>query len=381
MQNRITEIPQIHFTDSAFSVLYDVVDDPYFLDRDAEIIYEALRRRLRAVPFCDYLKRFLYKAAEMTAPFREVPLEDFRRILSESFRETLTPVSFDSVTAKPATLFKNWLTQKSVRRDVVLLLGFGLRMREEEVNEMLVKALHERALSPADPRELICWYCYRKGYPFPRFTAFWELYGTLEKEKDLPSSLAGEDAELMKYLLQVKQGGDPSRRAAKLRETFDNLFARSQTVAAALMNAEGKGEKTPASVTEADLEKILCAAIPRDSHGNLSPAKKSLLCALFAGKSPSRQRMGRVRAGKEAPDRFDLITLSFFLASQKRGERKKRYMDFLEETNGLLDACGFGPLYVANPYECFILMCILSEDPLATYSDVWELSYNDEEKS
>ena len=34
-----------------------------------------------------------------------------------------------------------------------------------------------------------------------------------------------------------------------------------------------------------------------------------------------------------------------------------------------------GPLYIANPYECFILMCLLSEDPLGTYSDVLEVSY------
>ena len=41
----------------------------------------------------------------------------------------------------------------------------------------------------------------------------------------------------------------------------------------------------------------------------------------------------------------------------------------------LLAACGYGGLYVATPYECFILMCILSEDPLSTYCDVWEMSY------
>ena len=37
-----------------------------------------------------------------------------------------------------------------------------------------------------------------------------------------------------------------------------------------------------------------------------------------------------------------------------------------------------GELYVANPYECFILMCILSDDPLGTYADVWEMAYDTE---
>ena len=29
----------------------------------------------------------------------------------------------------------------------------------------------------------------------------------------------------------------------------------------------------------------------------------------------------------------------------------------------------------ANPYEAFILMCLLTEMPLLTYYDVWEKSY------
>ena len=49
--------------------------------------------------------------------------------------------------------------------------------------------------------------------------------------------------------------------------------------------------------------------------------------------------------------------------------------DFIHTTNRMLERCGMGPLYIANPYECFILMCLLSEDPLGTYSDVLEVSY------
>lgn len=375
MQNRITDIPQINFTDSAFSVLYDVVDDPYFMDRDADLIYKALRKKLRAVPFCDYLKRFLYKTAGMTEPFREVPLETFRRMLSDAFRENGAPVSFEPTTVKSSILFKNWLSQKSVRREVALLLGFGLKMSEEEVNEMLVKSLREGTLDPADPEELICWYCYRHRYPYARFLQFKELYGSLRTKREVPKTLAGEDAELLKYLLEAKQKSAATRRAALVRKTFDSLFARAQVTAAGILSNAGEGEIEPAGITEADLEKILCSAIPRDRHGNLSPVKRSLLCELFAGKSPSRQRLGRVRSGREKPDRFDLITLSFFVASQETGDRKQRYSDFLAETNGLLEQCGFGPLYVANPYECFVLMCVLSEDPLTTYCDVWELSY------
>ena len=107
MQNRITDIPQINFTDSAFSVFYDVVDDPYFMDRDADMIYLALRKKLRAVPFCDYLKRYLYKNAALTEPFREVDGEVYRRILAQAFRDNGAPISFTPTTVKSSTLFRN----------------------------------------------------------------------------------------------------------------------------------------------------------------------------------------------------------------------------------------------------------------------------------
>ena len=40
------------------------------------------------------------------------------------------------------------------------------------------------------------------------------------------------------------------------------------------------------------------------------------------------------------------------------------------------EGCFLGELYISNPYECFVLMCILSEDPLGPYADVWEKSYD-----
>ena len=51
-------------------------------------------------------------------------------------------------------------------------------------------------------------------------------------------------------------------------------------------------------------------------------------------------------------------------------------MQFLNTTNEILEKCGMGELYVSNPYECFVLVCILSDDPLGTYADVWEMSYD-----
>ena len=55
-------------------------------------------------------------------------------------------------------------------------------------------------------------------------------------------------------------------------------------------------------------------------------------------------------------------------------------MTYLDRMNGLLTGCGMQAVYPANPYEAFILMCLLTEMPLLTYYDVWEKSYEDVEQ-
>ncbi len=100
----------------------------------------------------------------------------------------------------------------------------------------------------------------------------------------------------------------------------------------------------------------------------------------FAGKRFSRQRIHGILKGETEVNRFDLITLNFFVFSQKTEEYKSAeslYGSFIDSTNEILEKCFLGPLYIANPYECFILMCLLSGDPLGTYADVWELSYQE----
>ena len=43
--------------------------------------------------------------------------------------------------------------------------------------------------------------------------------------------------------------------------------------------------------------------------------------------------------------------------------------------NEILKNCGMAAIYPVNPYESFILMALLSQDPFVVYSEVLELSY------
>ena len=54
----------------------------------------------------------------------------------------------------------------------------------------------------------------------------------------------------------------------------------------------------------------------------------------------------------------------------------------MEDMNETLLRCYMGEINITNPYEAFILMCLLTDWPMAAFSEVWEYSYqNDEEAS
>ncbi len=418
-----------NYTDRGWNAIYDTVDNDYFKEKDAELIYESLEKQLKPVPFGKYLKRYIREKTGITEagpdPFS---LKDYQTIIMDAFRDHQTPASFTPTTAKLSALCKNWLTQQNVKRQVVLLLGFGLGMSPDDVNMLLVKGLHEPVMNQQDPFEMICAYCYDHRYGYYKFEQLWAMYEKMQPET-LDMKLiyeaqpvgrqesvwaAHDDAQLMARLLSMKSSGGTSRAADTAYQMFMTLYDQARELIVAQYNQESRNETeiqvrelrerlnrndrlyeedrqeklrqakagtkvwTKEDITESDLEHILCSSIPLDRHGNLTPAKMSSLFSQFEGKRFSRKHLNDILHRRVDVERFDLITVNFLIHAEtvdREPNANKRYNTFIEQTNTILQACGMGPVYVANPYECFVLMCILSVSPLETYADVMEMSY------
>ena len=388
------------FTNIALNAMYETVDSQSFRDQDANLIYETLKNKLRFISFGDYLKRYIYKNAGFSTSFEDVPLKCYQQVIRDSFSDNDTPKSFTPTSTRLSALSKNWLTQQTVKRSVVFLLGFGLSMSVEDVNDFLTKALRERGINPKDPFEVICWYCYKMGYGYLKFEKLWQTFCEMPGHPCTGERIFGDmtvgardamysiedDSSLLMFVSGLKAPDNRSCLSLTLRKSFDELYLEAREVTAGIYNRAGtrqnrKNRKevyTAEDITENDLERIISSAIPVDGNGNLLPGRASALNAQFAGKRFSRQHISDILAGRSEVTRFDLITLIFFTYSQKVDEipdAKKRLMAFVERTNAVLEQCSMGQLYVTNPYECFVLMCMLTESPLGTYADVWEKAY------
>ena len=221
------------------------------------------------------------------------------------------------------------------------------------------------------------------------------------------------EKDLYGYLAALPAPGGTKRQSVSARACFDRLYSDARKQVAAILTASDmdhadmnagrmadmlsrderlydyekveriREEKkrystyTEADVGPADIESVILSAVPRDRNGNLVSLKNSSLENQFLGKRLSRQRLTEIISGNSPITRYDLLTLLFFNVSQTGGnKRKERYLAFVDTANRMLDDCNMGPVYVTNPYECFLLMCLLSEDPLGTYADVWEMSYS-----
>lgn len=419
----------VQFTEIAWESFYDSVDSTAFPEQDTDVIYESLSKNLDAVPFCDYLKRFLHTRMGLSGDYTQTPVEVYQKYICEQFQINSTPASFDSKTTRLGTMAKNWLTQQTVKRSVVFLLGFGLSMSEDDVNNFLEKALHESCINPKDPFETVCWYCLQHGLGFDEYQRIWEKYlklpaltydeldHILESKTVLVRShlfTVKTEEDLMYYLSVLKRDKKNSRMSVSASMNFNELYNKARLLVANLKNQmedetfsremyaykqtlsrdprlsdeeicariskkqASRHYYTPKDITEGDIEKVICSAVPTDKHGNLVPAKTSSLNRAFYGKRFSRQHIHDVLNGRIEIDRFDLITLNFFIYSQSGDvyiNNLSRFNAFMESTNWILAECSMGELYVTNPYESFVLMCMLTDEPLTTYADVLELSY------
>ncbi len=370
------------YTLKARENIIHTVETEDFVSMDAETIFRVLLGSIREIPFREYLKRYLYLNAEMQGPFSAVDTEEYRDIIVSSFRDSCTPCSFGPGTTRLPRAAANWLTRDEVSRDSVLLMGFGLYMTEKDVDAFLTRALHGRRADPDDPREAICLYCLRHGYRFAKYQQLINLYGQMDGQADrrlieknhpadrpLSQIVIKEDTELLDRLVRLRGHGDTAlkRRTA---ETFSELYIR---VRERLRSQGPLSQATPRS-----LERIFSAGIPTGAHGNLIPERKALSSLKFARRRISRQRLHRLLKGQQAPDRYDLLTLLFFLLGERdrdQEDRKGALKTFTDAADEMLARCGFGSIYPADPFDAFLILCTLTCDPPGTYSDVMENAY------
>lgn len=417
-----SETSELNFTHDTNDFLDGLIPNPnedeidpkkiedYLYEDSAEKIYVFLTEKFCHHGFGDYLKRYIYREAKMKGSFNSIPNEEYQNIIICHFRDNLTDFSFYPTKAHSKEVSLNWLKRKVVSRETVLLLGFGLNMSLEDICNLLHKGLHEPLLDPKEPLEATCQYCYRKKYPFPRFKKIWEQFdpdhpsviisgssmdSTAKYQEELDS--IDNDEDLLAYLYNLPLFKGTKRQSLTARKQFDQLYENIQKN---LLKRSQKDEVKEAGLfkeqhdigssfsdeqkmdSNAEIENVLYAFVPKTEKMNLAPLQKSTLKDLFYEKRLNRQRIGQIQKGSIPISRFDLITMCFLDYDLRRDNQAniidEHYQAFIDETNAVLEKCNMEKLYVGNPYECFIMLCMQTESPIEVYSEIWGMSYEEQ---
>lgn len=417
----------LDFTIKREDAFYGAAELEDFKTQEAKVIFNFIKENMYLIPFGDYLKRYIYYKLNLTGDYREIDISVYQKYIVDSFKETETPPSFETTSSKISALAKNWLSQTVVSRKTVFLLGFGLRMTVDEVSGFLKKAIQEGDFYFKNPFEIICWYCYKNGFGFSKMQELMKSYEleiknyetTLLNEETMGIRRDFQKANSNRELLDLLKSHHLSIGQAysfTAKKQFDFLYGECKKIIADYKQAEenwefenelydfehawirkpylGSEKKksllkkfkekhkqiSDKDVSESEVEKFLCSGTPIDKKGNLTKISVSSLSANFSKKRMSRQHINDIMSGKVSVDRFDLITLNFFIVAHNNIYEKSinRWWAFVDETNKMLDLCSMGELYIANPYDCFLQMCMLTDDPLSTYDSVIEKSYDND---
>ena len=366
-----------------------IINSTQFEEMASETILKYLQDQMEIVSFGDHLKRFIYEKTGMPDNFRDVPEDYYVAYISDSFAMNRAPHAFTPVKTRWHNIIKRWIRADSVKRDTVFLLGFGLNMTDKEVSSFLTKVIKEQDFRFSDPRETVFWYCYHHGLPYSKALELLPYY----EHPEPPEEDAGSDefwsciqgnalkiylsnpCKIKGYLAYLQHCG-PQEDAAY--HEFDKLYERA-VAAARKLTREGNPhpEKAEKLTGAYDIESILCSGTPRTDSKNLTPVTRSTLSRQFEKKRMSRQHLSRLLRREAPVERYDIITLLFlvYTVSVEPEWPTSRYMLFIDEANEILRSCSMMEIYPVNPYESFVLMCLLTEEPLAVYNDVWEMSY------
>lgn len=395
--NREQTLNPSDFTKIGQSRLARLIEEGLSEDDDSDMIYDCLKNNMQMVSFGDYLRRYIFERLGRKGDYNEISIHEYRKILMESFRETYTPRSFHKTTTRFSTLAEGWLTKPSVSRETVFLLGFGLNMSLDDVSRFLTDALKEQDFNTYDPREVIFWYCLQNHKGAGDAIHYLEEYDRTDyaedhREADPDSSLVirekvfrmknEEDLKAgLRYLLSENRSYPFSRTCL---QAFKELYEEARMHAWASENDtfDNKQQKKLADFSHAEFEKMLYAGIASDKSGNLRKASASDLQKYLSQKRLSRQRISQILSGKTRVSRYDLMTLVFYNISMECDpdtRREERFNAFVSSVNTVMDRCHMGRLNIANPYESFLLMCMLTNGPLIAFGDVWDFSYENDQ--
>lgn len=322
-----------------------------------------------------------------------------------------------AATTKLGSNLKRWLDSPvtKISRETCFLFCFGLNMDEESASYML-EVLRQPDFNPRDYQEAIYYYCLRNNKQYAGVLEWLQVYEKLECKEGLynPNTMVlrnkleavaemATEQEFREYLRMLKSIPANNRRSetrAKVfrRDYWDVFYILSQEKIDSverdfkyLRDSISKG-KSFAQVNNTlyldeeykfdEFEKCLLSVPvePVKAPEALKEMVKEEVIIFPSFTAGSLEHMAGGERGTEI-SREDILMMIFLHCTSSMGEDfaeegeydyAKRKADFQYEANLRLEKCGFGYLYLLNPFELLLVSCLLQPKPMEYFLALWK---------
>lgn len=384
---------------------------------DAEISEDILLERLAKIEkhnFWEYIKKWIYSVnselADENSEFNLIPDEKYRKVASKSFNNNEMKAQWDSI--------RHSLGRDSTERKTVIYYMFGLNMSVDDAELLLKKGLGQRGFNVRSPYEVIVYFCLKNNMKFSKVDEYLTRYvdeclntnsiinDNQERDtqvfKDEFSKICSEE-ELFEYLSRLTDGnrkrgvltGEKYSKADVINETYYNehilqTYTRLlETYKQHLNKAMVREEVMVGNRVEEKVGRDTTNNVLNNMVGNVdSNLLKQCLdggyldtWADFSYELTNDRISGRIK-GDYYVTREDIVTLCFLNYvmvleaddSIDNLSKTEIYDGFTESVNITLESLGMQPIYLPNPFDMFIAICLYSFSPLETFFNTLDLA-------
>ena len=359
-------------------------------------------------------------------------IKDIQQIFKENGMKGVGTLQFGGSTRLTPSNLKRWMGMPcyQVSRELVFLFGFGFNMFAEQVEELLTKVIGQAGFDFRSAQETIYYWCLKQNRGYSGLREWQEKYMEIQEEaeeqkesgiyeekeecaggartryyKEKAVRITDEDG-FKEYLRELERIRRDTRNRITARETLNivvNILwyelskeRRGETKWLELLieqkeaegDAQNRTKRTQRDIRtmqkywrEVSLEPLIQSIWQEEDPVAISEKSRklaSLLPDMWKKRSLQDKLNGESRVRKE-----DILT-GVFLTYAHQLEKQMPYMSgeekdymvrvetYVEDVNTYLEQCGMGEFYIVQPYEIFLVLCLLYDKPYSFFLSVWK---------
>lgn len=377
----------------------------------AKGIFDIISRHITKAGFGKYLLNYIIKQypdlnERDTGFIIKICSEKFRKnglINRESIFDRKKVTITDGLLRKQ---LRNWLGSVTPSRENIFLLAFALEISCGDLSDLLTKGLGDKDINYKSPAETAAYSSLKrgKGYAY----ALWLINEAekllSEKAPERKNILTesyrsayeklGTENELIKYIAGLISERNDPRASVSIHECYRKLINGIAEYAVldkkvSVANETGIKISSGDGVPFGTIERYIYYYVPvrtgnghyrTDSfapyeNGNIMGRKNNIMKdqKWFFSTLLRRSDLQKMYSSEKAISRDTVLTLAFFYVCEENPNYNA--YEYISDINDYLNFCRLEKINFAYPYDLFIFMCLQTEDPLASFRKIWEMSW------